>query len=76
MGSNATRQAVGDRPYQADLTTQTLAPFGVNWQMRGAGTDGLAKIRPLAATLDFLDDVLAQAAIAFELRFREPLVGG
>ena len=34
MGSNATRQAVGDRPYQADLTTQTLAPFGVKWQMR------------------------------------------
>jgi hypothetical protein len=37
---------------------------------------GLAKIDPLATTLDFLNDVLAQAAIAFELRFREPLVGG
>jgi hypothetical protein len=76
MGSNATRQAVRDRPYQADLTTQTLAPFGVKWQMRGAETDSLAKIDPLITFLHFLDDVLAQAAIAFELRFREPLVGG
>ena len=30
-----------DKPYETDLTRQTLAPFGVKWQIQGARDQGL-----------------------------------